>query len=226
MRLVSGVATVPELRGAAMPQEVGQVLQGRHSGWGCSGSFVGRKAEREVFEQALARLADGSSQVVEVTGDPGIGKTRLLGELARRASEQSFLVLDGRARHCGERIPFDALVNALDDHLAGLDRRQLKPDLDILGSIFPSLRGPGPQDVTAGCERYRLFRAVRALLETLSSPGLVLLLDDLQWADEDTVDLLAPTAPPTTPKAAPADLRIPVAAGTGAAACRGGCGPG
>src|ERR1700724_2141021 len=48
-----------------------------------------------------------------------------------------------------------------------------------------------PRPTPRGCERYRVFRAVRALLETLSSPGLVLLLDDLQWADEDTVDLLA-----------------------------------
>jgi len=202
------------------------LLQGMDSGLGRSGSLVGRKAECEVFEQALARLAGGSSQVIEVTGDPGIGKTRLLAELACRASERGFLVLDGRARHCGERIPFDALVDALDDHLAGLDRGQFKPELDVLGSIFPSLRGPAPQDVTAACERYRLFRAVRALLETLSSPGLVLLLDDLQWADEDTVDLLAQLLRrlPRRPlllafayrwRQAPARLRAAVAAARG-----------
>ena len=50
------------------------------------GSLVGREQELTVFEQALARLAHGSSQVIEVTGDPGIGKTRLLAELSRLAA--------------------------------------------------------------------------------------------------------------------------------------------
>src|SRR5215470_9009728 len=86
------------------------------------GTLAGRQAECDVIAQALARLAAGRSQVVELTGDPGIGKTRLLAEMARRGAERGFLVLDGRAQHGGERVPFYALVDALDDHLAELDR--------------------------------------------------------------------------------------------------------
>jgi predicted ATPase len=128
------------------------------------GTLAGRQAESEVIAQALGRLADGRPQVVELTGDPGIGKTRLLTELARQAAERGFLVLDGRAQHGGERVPFYALVDALDDYLAGLDLRELEADRDVLASIFPSLRRPGMENAGPAGERYRLFRAVRVLL--------------------------------------------------------------
>ena len=152
------------------------------------GSLVGREQELTLFEQALARLAHGSSQVIEVTGDPGIGKTRLLAELGRLAAGHGFPVLHGQAQQGGERIPFYALVDALDDHVAGLSHGG---DLDVLGAVFPSLSSSGRDGETTGLERYRVFRAVRTLLESLASPGLAVLLDDLQWADEDTAGLLA-----------------------------------
>ena len=193
---------------------------------GRSGTLAGRHAECEVIEQALARLANGASQVIELTGDPGIGKTRLLSELARRAGERGFLVLEGRAQHSGGRVPFYALADALDDHLAGLDVGLREADRDVLGSIFPSLRRPGQENARPVFERYRLFRAVRALLESLASPELVLLLDDMQWADEDTAELLAQLLrqPPRGPvllalayrcRQAPARLRAAVAAARG-----------
>lgn len=160
------------------------------AGIGFSGALAGRAAECEVFEQALSGLAGGSSQAVEVTGDPGIGKTRLLAEIADRARHHGFLVLDGRARFSEGGVPFYVLIDALDDHLAGLDRNWPEADLSLLSVIFPALRGRHSHDAAAPVERYGLFRAVRALLETLASPGLVLLLDDLQWADEDTAELL------------------------------------
>jgi DNA-binding NarL/FixJ family response regulator len=159
--------------------------------WARPGALVGRQAECEVMEQALARLASGGSQVLELTGDPGIGKTRLLAELALRAGERRLLVLEGRAQHSGGRVPFYALADALDDHLAGLAGGLREADRDALGAVFPSLRRPGLQNASGAVERYRLFRAVRALLESLASPALVLLLDDMQWADDDTADLLA-----------------------------------
>src|SRR5215472_16019471 len=156
-----------------------------------SGTLVGRRAECEVIDQALERLANGGSQVIELTGDPGTGKTRLLAELARRAGERRLLVLEGRAQHRGGRVPFYALVDALDDHLAAMDVGVREADRDVLGSIFPSLWRPGLGNASLVFERYRLFRAVRALLESLASPELVLLLDNMQWADEETAELLA-----------------------------------
>jgi DNA-binding NarL/FixJ family response regulator len=186
-------------------------------------SLVGRDHELEIFERALARLAGGSSQVIEVTGDPGIGKTRLFAELGRLAAGRDIPVLDGRAQHGGQRIPFYALVDALDDRVAGLVH---DVDLDVLGSVFPSLSGPGREAPRTGLEQYRVFRAVRTVLESLVSPGLVLLLDDLQWADDDTVGVLAQLLhhPPRRPvllalayrwRQAPARLRAAVAAARG-----------
>jgi DNA-binding CsgD family transcriptional regulator len=193
---------------------------------GSSGALVGRQAECEVVDQALARLANGGSQVIELTGDPGIGKTRLLAELAHRAGERGLLVLEGRAQHSGGRVPFYALADALDDHIAAMDAAVREADRDVLGSIFPSLRRPGLEDVSLVFERYRLFRAVRSLLESLAAPELVLLLDNMQWADEDTAELLAQLLrqPPRRPvllalayrgRQAPARLRAAVAAARG-----------
>jgi hypothetical protein len=70
-----------------------------------NGSLVGREPELRVFEQALGRLGHGSSQFIEVTGDPGIGKTRLLAELACLAAGHGLRVLDGRAQHGGSGSP-------------------------------------------------------------------------------------------------------------------------
>ena len=186
-------------------------------------SLVGRDHELEVFGRALVRLAGGSSQVIELTGDPGIGKTRLLAELGRLAAGRGVPVLDGRAQHGGQRIPFYALVDALDDRVAGLGH---DVDLDVLGSVFPSLSGPGREALHTGPEQYRVFQAVRTVLESLVSPALVLLLDDLQWADDDTVEVLAQLLrhPPRRPvllalayrwRQAPARLRAAVAAARG-----------
>ena len=189
------------------------------------GTLAGRQAESEVIAQALGRLADGRPQVVELTGDPGIGKTRLLTELARQAAERGFLVLDGRAQHGGERVPFYALVDALDDYLAGLDLRELEADRDVLASIFPSLRRPGMENAGPAGERYRLFRAVRVLLGSLASPG----------CPPPRLHAVGrrghrgagrPAAPPAAPRAGAARPGLPVAAGARAAACRGGHGPG
>ena len=110
------------------------------------GTLAGRQAELRSSRRRLGASPTADSQVVELTGDPGIGKTRLLTELARQAAERGFLVLDGRAQHGGERVPCYALVDALDDYLAGLDLWGLGADRDVLASIFPSLRRPGMEN--------------------------------------------------------------------------------
>ena len=187
-----------------------------------SGLLAGRQAECEVLRQALTRLSGGSSQVVEVTGDPGIGKTRLLAELADRASDHGFIVLNGRARR-GDAVPFDVFVDALDDYLTGFCCDPPEPQLEVLGSIFPSLSNPQLRSLRVPGERHRLFRAMKRLLQILPAPGLVLILDDLHLAGDETHDLLAQliSQPPRRPlllafayrwRQAPARLRAAVAA--------------
>ena len=85
--------------------------------------LVGRSEELAVLDGALARLEDGTPGAIELCGEPGIGKTRLLGELARRAAERGHLVLSGRASELERDLPFWIFVDALDEYLRSLDPR-------------------------------------------------------------------------------------------------------
>ena len=98
-------------------------------------------------------LTRGEWKAVELVGEPGIGKTRLLAELATRASHRDQLVLSGSASELERDLPFWVFVNALDDYVRGLDPRLLDLlDLDVraeLGNVFPSLSRLADQDDAA-----------------------------------------------------------------------------
>jgi DNA-binding CsgD family transcriptional regulator len=133
--------------------------------------MVGRAGELAGIDAALSRLGAGP-WVLELVGEPGIGKTLLVKELLARVHGP--LVVSGRA----------AITAVLADHVA--EAELSKAQRAALASVFPQL-GPA-SDV----EPYRVHRAMRALLETLAKPdGLVLVIDDLHLADEDTASLVA-----------------------------------
>jgi predicted ATPase len=145
---------------------------------------VGRATELEAVDRALAELQHGRPALLEVVGEPGIGKTRLLAELAARANDLGHLVLTGSASELERDLPFSAFVDALDEYVEGLERRQVDRLSDEaqgeLATVFPSLseRGRG-QGVAVQQERFRSHRAVRELLELLAaSQPLVLVLAD------------------------------------------------
>jgi len=155
--------------------------------------FVGRDAELAVLGAAWDRAAEGARHVVVVTGEAGIGKTRLATEAARRVSAQGGLVLFGR---CDQEaiVPYQPIVEALDGYVAATPADELPP-LDEatraeLAAVLPSLDGPR----TAGSGpdgRSRLFDAVTSLVASAAADRAVLLvLDDLQWADDDTLLLV------------------------------------
>ena len=107
--------------------------------------LVGRQDELAVIDAALDDLSERASlQLVEISGDAGIGKTRLLDELCERAESRGDLVRRGRAAEFERSVPFAPVVDALDAYLETLDPRRLKlPEgelRDELGAIFPSLR--------------------------------------------------------------------------------------
>lgn len=134
---------------------------------------------------------------MEVRGEPGIGKTRLLSTVAQGAEARRFLVLAGRAAEFERHVPFGLIVDALDDHLAELDATEIERlgegTAAELARVFPALAGlsscsPGGLQE----ERYRGHRAVRTLLGRLARQRpLVLLLDDAHWADAASIELLA-----------------------------------
>jgi DNA-binding NarL/FixJ family response regulator/tetratricopeptide (TPR) repeat protein len=158
--------------------------------------FAGRADELGVLDQLLDELDDGRAGAVELVGEPGIGKTRLLRELAARADRRSHLVLTGSASELERDLPFSVFVDALDEYLEGLQSVRLgalEDDVRTeLAHVFPSLSTlASGRRAALQHERYRSHRAVRELLERLAARGpLVLQLDDFHWADSASMELL------------------------------------
>lgn len=162
------------------------------------GALVGRAHELLEVDRGLARVVEGEPWVVQLVGEPGIGKSRLLAELAHRSETRGFLALDGRAAEFEQDIPFGMIVDALNDYLGTLEpafERALDDGVvQELAEVFPSLSRfaselPGG-DVQAS--RYRFRYAIRAVLERLAAQRPVLLaLDDVHWADPESLDVIA-----------------------------------
>src|SRR4051795_1497620 len=137
--------------------------------------FVGRRPQLSLLDAALDELDGRHAKALEIVGAAGIGKTRLLAELAVRADARGHIVLGGAGADLERDLPFWVFVDALDEYLAGVEPRRLANlDEDVrveLAQIFPSLsdlgRGGSPGALH---ERYRTNRAVRELLERLGGP--------------------------------------------------------
>src|SRR5262252_8431869 len=82
-----------------------------------TGHFVGRADELASLERILDELDRGCPGAIEVAGEPGIGKTRLLREVAARAGARGHLVLSGAASEFENDLPFSVFVDALDEYI-------------------------------------------------------------------------------------------------------------
>ncbi len=158
--------------------------------------MVGRRAEIERLE-ALIEGASSGSATLALVGEPGIGKTRLLGELSARADEAGALVLEGRCAEFDLDAPFGVFVDALDDYLRSQNPRVFERlsagERSELARLFPALAELAEEQASPlQDERYRAHGATRALLELLAARRpLVLVLDDLHWADDASQELIA-----------------------------------
>ena len=161
--------------------------------------FVGRDAERESLEAALAAARRGVRRAVLISGEPGIGKTTLLADFAAAAHPAGATILYGRC-HEAVGVPYEPFVEAL-GHLvehAPLDllESHLREHGGELSRLVPALarrvpEGPPPRRDGAESERYILYGAVSALLAAAGERHpVVLVLDDLHWADAPTLALL------------------------------------
>jgi DNA-binding CsgD family transcriptional regulator len=151
--------------------------------------------EQELAAIAAAVENPGEAPILELVGEPGIGKTALLDELRGAGERHDYLVFSGRATELESDVPFAPFIEALDDYLgtrAGPRLRRLGDDqLAELARVFPAMRGEAEPGPALESERYRAHRAVRALLEELSRESpLLLTIDDAHWADPASLELL------------------------------------
>lgn len=167
-----------------------------------TGAWTGREDELAALHQAWDRREHGP-QLVTLTGEPGIGKTRLAAEFAGRCARAGARVLFGR---CEESlaVPYQPFLEMLrtEVELTPADELavRLGPDRALLEDVFPGLAAAAPDGTfteqparsdDADLERYRTFEAVAGWLAAASREApLLLVLDDLQWADPPTLGLL------------------------------------
>jgi DNA-binding CsgD family transcriptional regulator len=159
--------------------------------------LVGRGAELAMARQLLGRAARGDGRTLLVTGEAGIGKSRLLAEVRSAATTSGMAVLVGRALDGGGtfRPVAEALARPLRQH-ALLDAPAVAPYRTALARLVAATAeqpGPGPDDRRLD-PTVVLGEGVLALLETLAnvtgSRGCLLVLEDLHWADADSLDLV------------------------------------
>jgi class 3 adenylate cyclase len=159
--------------------------------------LVGRGEELSVLEDALLAANRGQGSVVALAGDAGLGKTRLATELEHRARAVGAEVLSGGCSEADLSLPYLPLLEAIGNYLAGADidavRARLGQAARELAQLFPQLgRGDAAsQDVESAQAKLRLFEAMIALLRVPADDhGLLLVIEDLHWADASTREML------------------------------------
>ncbi|HUJ06528.1 MAG TPA: AAA family ATPase [Streptosporangiaceae bacterium] len=153
--------------------------------------LVGRAAEVDALAAALRSAAGGNGGLVVLAGEAGVGKSRLGREASRLATSLGFLVLTGRAAESMLPAPFRPITEAL----MGAARAGLDPDApDVadyrpaLGSLVPDWSRPG--DTDAEISPAIVGEAVVRLLSAAGREGSLLVLEDLHWADPETLAIL------------------------------------
>ncbi len=167
---------------------------------GSVSQFVGRQHELKLIWNQYIAAKSGRVRVVLLAGELGIGKTRLLDEIATRAEHDGAAILRGWTTDSEGMPPYLPFLEALGRHIRITPAEELRKQIAVapqaLVSILPELsayldEAPEPYPLPLEQTRLRLYEAVTAFLEVISMPhGLVLTLDDLHWADSASLDLL------------------------------------
>jgi class 3 adenylate cyclase len=158
---------------------------------------VGREHELGVLEDTLLAASRGDARVALISGEAGMGKTRLAEEVISRARKIGFEVLTGACSEAELALPYLPFVEAIGNYLGRSDiesvRERLGPSAAELGRLFPRLAGTHSRS-DDGDPAYARLRLCEALTELLNIPaerrGLLLVLEDLHWADASTREVL------------------------------------
>lgn len=172
-------------------------------------SFVGRARELALLDAGLADALAGHGRLVLLSGEPGIGKTRLAGEISRHAEERGFNVAWGRCWQGEGAPPYWPLIQLI---RTLLERNEFssaisstpRDNLARIASLVPEVRPQGDSSVLGGVPssgaaeasdpeaRFKLFDSVTTLLRSCARAlPLVLLIDDLHAADQSSLQMLS-----------------------------------
>ncbi|HEY8743811.1 MAG TPA: AAA family ATPase [Chloroflexota bacterium] len=162
--------------------------------------FAGREAELQALRRRFDQAVAGSGGLVTVAGEPGIGKTRIVQEFAEHAREAGAVVLWGRCYEGDWAPPYGPWVEALSAYVRSVEpdqlARELGPGAPPIARLVPAVAAvlpdvSPPASLSPDEERFRLYDAVtQLLLAAARTRPVVLVLDDLHWADRDSVGLL------------------------------------
>lgn len=154
--------------------------------------LVGRAQEHKTLAKALRQAQSGQTRLLIIEGEAGIGKTRLANEFLDWATAAGVQTVVGRAYETGGRLPYQPVVSALQ----AVEVPDLSPTwLAELSRLLPAIRDRHPHLPSPVAEEQaaptRLFEAVARMGVALAARRpLVMLLDDVQWADAASLDLL------------------------------------
>ena len=188
---------------AAPPEPPAETRRPREPGraHGPPSVFVGRERELAALLSALEDALSGRGRLVLIGGEPGIGKSRLSEELAKRAADSGADVLWGRCWEAGGAPPYWPWVQAIRSLVRDRTSDQLQAELgpggaeiaDLVPEVRQRLPNLGAASATSDPQqaRFRLFDSIADFLTSASrSRPLVLVLEDLNWADDDSLLLL------------------------------------
>jgi tetratricopeptide (TPR) repeat protein len=167
-------------------------------------AFVGREVEQAILRRGLEQAQAGNGQIMIICGPPGIGKTRTAREAGEQARGEGFVVLGGNCYDRADTVPFIPFVELFEAALEALSpsaiREFLGQQANEVARLLPQLRRllpdlPQPLDLPPQESRRLLFNAIVELLarQAALSP-MLLLFEDVHWADEATLALLVRVA--------------------------------
>jgi DNA-binding NarL/FixJ family response regulator len=163
-------------------------------------NFTSRDNELDSLRQVAARVADGLGQVVLVSGEAGIGKSRLVQELCDGLADQGWLIHHGNSFERDRVVPFAPFLDALHTILATLSpgevERLLGPALPDLAQLLPELGAHARDSDTVPVQvKRRIHFALGSVFSQLAATQpLLLVLEDLHWADDSSLEVLAALA--------------------------------
>jgi class 3 adenylate cyclase len=158
-------------------------------------TLIGRESELSALEDALLAALRGDGGVVILGGEAGMGKTRLVSELTTRAQRLRCVVMSGACSEAELSLPYLPFLEAIGNRLTTENTEELKarlgPAADELAQLFPQLGRPSAIGGDPTQAKLRMFEAILLLLrDAARGRALLLVLEDLQWADPGTRELL------------------------------------